>query len=360
LFGWQFAEQWKLTLEGRYIYDKVKVSADTSDLAADILNPVPFNGPASYVYAGSPGFTDSIDDTNFVPRGSLEYLATDTVMLYGSIANGIKPPTYNTTDLGDPAIARVLKEKLWTYELGAKSTLSDGRLLLNGAVFLNDYTDQQVRVQFPPPAGSFTPRSGTANAADTTVWGVELDSSWRPTERWLLNLSYAYTDGEYDDLVLQDAQPPGAPVSRNEQVKAGNAAADYSGKDTVGNPNHAATFLGRYQAPFTPQYDWYGQTSVSYQGERYADIANLVELDAYTLVDAQLGLQGESWFVALFVDNVFDDGTIRYAQEFIDQGQGFQGTDPNSPPNTFTYPIAYFAYLPQPRTWGMRFSYSVN
>jgi len=360
LFGWQFADKWKVTLEGRYIYDKVEVSADTADLAADILSFVPFNAAASYIYAGKPGFTDSVDDTNFVPRASLEYLATDTVMLYGSIANGIKPPTYNTTDLGDPEIARVLKEDLWTYELGAKSTLSDGRLLLNGAVFLNDYTDQQVRVQFPPPAGSFTPRSGTANAGETTVWGVEIDASWRPAERWLLNLSYAFTDGEYDNLVLQDAQPAAAPVSRNEQVKAGNAAADYSGNDTIGNPRNAATFLGRYQAPLSAQLDWYGQASVSYQGERYADIANLVELEAYTLVDAQIGLQADNWFVSLYAENLFDDDTIRYAQEFIDQSQGFQGTDPDSPPNTFTFPIAYFGYLPQPRTVGVRFSYSTN
>lgn len=360
LFGWQFADKWVLTLEGRYIYDKVEVSADTSDLAADILAFVPFNAAASYIYAGKPGFKDSVDDTNFVPRVSLEYLATDTVMLYGSIANGIKPPTYNTTDLGEPEIARVLKEDLWTYELGAKSTLADERLLLNGAVFLNDYTDQQVRVQFPPPAGSFTPRSGTANAGETTVWGVEIDASWRPTERWLLNLSYAYTEGEYDNLVLQEAQPPEAPVSRNEQVKAGNFAADYSGNDTIGNPRHSATFVGRYQAPLTGPLDWYGQVAATYQGERYADIANLVELEAYTLIDAQLGLQAENWFVSVYAENLFDDDTIRYAQEFIDQTQGFQGTDPGSPPNTFTFPIAYFAYLPQPRTVGVRFSFSTN
>ena len=359
LFGWQVTQQWKLTLEGRLIRDKVEVSANTADLAADSLNFVLFDpDPAnSFTYARSPGFTDDISDNNFLPRATLEFVPSDDLLFYASLSKGIKPPTFNTNDLNDPAIARVKKEKLWAYEVGGKSTLHDGKLLLNGAVFYNDYKDQQVRIQFPPPAGSTTPQSGTANAGKVTVWGFEVDASWLPTERLTLNASYAYTNGEFDDLVLADAQPPAAPVSRNERAKSLTEDADYSGNDTPGNPEHAATFLARYDAPLTSKLDWYAQGVASYQGERYADIANLAKLESYWLANAQLGLQQENWFFSVFVDNIFDDDTIRFAQEFIDQSQGFQSPDPVAPgAETLTFPVAYFAYLPQPRTIGVRFS----
>jgi iron complex outermembrane receptor protein len=360
LFGWQFADKWKLTLEGRLIYDKITVSADTADLAGDILNVVPFDPVNSYVYRGSPGFRDSVDDTNLVPRFTLEYFPIDNTMLYGSIAQGIKPPTYNTTDLADPTIARVGKEKLWTYEIGTKNTLFDSELLLNGAVFYNDYSDQQTRVQFPNPGGTI-PLAGTVNAGKVKVWGVEIDSSWMPTDRWLLNVSYAYTNGELDDLVLAEVQNTGASLSRSELVKAGNLQGDFSGNDTPGTPNHAATFLTRYSLPLTSDLDGYAQGVATYQGERWADNANLVELKRYWLVNLQIGVEAEKWLISVFVDNVFDDDTIRYAQEFIDQGQGFQGPNiANTTLETFTFPIGYFAYLPPPRVAGIRFSYGTR
>jgi outer membrane receptor protein involved in Fe transport len=208
-----------------------------------------------------------------------------------------------------------------------------------------------VRVQFPNP-GKVVPRSGTVNAGEVTVWGAELDTSWLPTERWLLNLSLAFNDGEYDDLVLAEVQTSGAPLSRSELVKAGNLQGDFSGNETPGTPKLAGSLLGRYTAPLTADLDWYLQSVVTYQDERYADTANLVTLDSYWLANAQAGIEKEQWFVSLFVDNLFDDDTVRYAQEFIDQSQGFQGPNPaNGAPTT---------YLPQPRTVGIRFSYGTR
>jgi outer membrane receptor protein involved in Fe transport len=349
LVGWQLAERWKLTLEGRLIRDEVEVTADNTTLGADALSDPFFYDPVTF-----PGFTGSVSDTNFTPRVSLDFVPADQLLLYGSVAKGIKPPTFNTTDLVSAQVNSVGTETLWTYELGAKSTLRDGTLLLNGAVFYNDYKDQQTRVQFPPRAGGGIPTSGAVNAGTVTVWGVEIDATWLPTDRWSVSASYAYTNGEFDDFVLAEAQAPtGVNLSRSEIARAGNLQADFTGNDTPGNPEHAASLLARYQAPVYGNTDWYAQGSATYQGKRWADAANLVELESYFLVNGQIGLQQDNWFVSVFVENMFDDDTVRYAQQFIDQGQGFQT-------NTLSFPGGYFAYLPQPRTTGVRFSYSVK
>ena len=351
LFGWQLANRWKLTLEGRVIRDRVTVTADNTTLGADALSDLcsdpdaaPTCIPYTYDPIGFPGFTGTVEDTNFVPRVSLDFVPVDEVLLYGSIAKGIKPPTFNTTDLVSTQVNAVDTETLWTYELGAKSTLLDGELLLNGAVFYNDYEDQQTRVQFPPrQGGGVVATSGAVNAGAVSVWGLELDSTWLPTDRWTVSFSYAYTKGEFDDFVLLEAQADtGFGLSRSEIARAGNLRADFTGNETPGNPRHAATLLGRYEAPVYGNTDWFTQATLSYQGKRWADAANLVELDSYTLLNAQIGLKQDNWFLSVFADNLTDDDTIRYAQTFIDQGQGFQL-------NTRSFPNGYFAYLPIPR-----------
>ncbi|MDJ0927088.1 MAG: TonB-dependent receptor [Gammaproteobacteria bacterium] len=351
LIGFELTDQVAITAEGRVIYDEVEVSATgVRDLVitrglAETIQPVFL----------SPGFRplphDKVDDTNFVPRVSVDYSPAEGTLVYFSAANGIKPPTFNATDLIDPSINRVDKEDLWAYELGAKTGWLDNTLLLNGAFFFNDYQDQQILVQFEASAPGGIPRSGTANASKVEVWGLELEMLWRPTENWTLSAAYTFTDGEFKDFNLAQIQGPNNPVSTSNQVKAGNADADFSGNDVAGVPDHAFAFLGRYERQFPGRnnLNWFAQMTGNYQGERFADISNLVVLDSYWLANLQLGLESEAWSLVAYAENLFDDDTIRYAQEFIDQQDGFVFG------SGFAFPVAYYAYLPQPRTVGLRF-----
>jgi iron complex outermembrane receptor protein len=345
LVGLDVTDRLTVTLEGRLIHDKVEVEASTAAALADTLTPI-FLLPAGYPGAPPRG---EVDDTNFVPRISVDYRLGDNHLLYASAANGIKPPTYNTTDLQDPRINQVDKEKLWSYELGAKTSWLDGTLLVNGAVYFNDYEDQQVLVQFQPTSGVI-PRSGTANASTVEIWGAELELSWQPSEYWTLSASYAFNDGEFKDFNLAKIQGPDNPVSTSNQVKAGNVDGDFSGRDIVGIPKHALSLLARHQRPLPvgDGIDWFVQTTAQFQDERYADVANLVTLDSYWLANLQLGLEHDTWSILAYAENVFDDDTVRYAQEFIDQQEGFVFN------SGFAYPVAYYAYLPQPRTVGLR------
>lgn len=346
LVGLDLTERLTVTVEGRLIADEVEVSATTSASLADTLSPL-FLLPGDYP---GPPPAGEVDDTNFVPRISIDYRLGDNHLVYASAANGIKPPTFNVTDLQNPDINQVDKENLWSYELGAKTTWLDGRLLVNGAVYFNDYEDQQVLVQFQPSAGGLIPRSGTANASTVEIWGAELELAWEPSEYWTLSASYAFNDGEFKDFNLARIQGPDNPVSSSNQVKAGNVDADFSGRDIAGIPKHALSLLARHQRPLPvgDGMDWFVQATAQYQDERYADVANLVTLDSYWLADLQLGVDHESWSILAYAENVFDDDTVRYAQEFIDQQDGFVFG------SGFAYPVAYYAYLPQPRTVGIR------
>lgn len=357
LVSFEIVENVTLTAEARVIYDEVEVYA-SNDRALNYQLGLPSSRPPI-----GPNPYGKVDDTNVVPRFSVDWRVNDGLTLYASAANGIKPPTFNTIDFIDPDILRVEKEDLWAYELGAKTTWLDGRLLFNAAAYYNDYQDQQVFIQYPAIEGLFppTPRNGSANAAEVTVWGAELELLWLPTDNLTLSLGYAYNNGEYDSLVLSELVSRPNLVGIANQIRAGNDDGDFSGNDTIGSPDHSLAWQARYQRPMNGDISWFAQTTGQYQGERYADIANLIELEDYTVVNFQLGLEGSNWALIAYLDNAFDDDTIRYAQEFIDQRKGF--TQMANTPAGFAsmgFPASALAYLPDPRVFGVRFMVKVR
>ncbi|HEX6860790.1 MAG TPA: TonB-dependent receptor [Caulobacteraceae bacterium] len=137
---------------------------------------------------------------------------TDETMVYASLAHGYKaggmnPPPYGKafygaqgSDLGEVvAAASALHPKTFdpeyvnAFELGAKNTLLDGRMTLNLAGFYYDYKGYQL--------SQIVDRSAVTDNFDATVWGLELESDWRPTENLRLGLKLGYektkvADGE--------------------------------------------------------------------------------------------------------------------------------------------------------------------
>jgi outer membrane receptor protein involved in Fe transport len=137
---------------------------------------------------------------------------TDQTMVYASLSHGYKaggmnPPPYGkaffnaqNTDLGPAALAASAlhpktfdPEYIDAVELGAKNTLLNGALTLNLAGFYYDYQGYQL--------SQIVDRSAVTNNFDATVWGLELESDWRPTENLRLGLKLGYertkvADGE--------------------------------------------------------------------------------------------------------------------------------------------------------------------
>ena len=68
--------------------------------------------------------------------------------------------------------------------------------------------------------------------------------------------------------------------------------------------------------------------------------------------DAQLGLQADEWSVQLYVDNVFDDDTVRWGQRYQDFKDGLYGGTGAQPRDE-----VIFGFIPPPRVVGVRASY---
>jgi outer membrane receptor protein involved in Fe transport len=336
------------------------------------------------------GHTVSTRTDYFTPRASLEWTPQDDKMYYLSYAVGKKPGGFSRLTAGSggfsPDEAIFGPETLTVYELGAKTAWFDHSLVVNLAVFFQDFEDKQVPTTL---INERTGLSGAAvvNAGGAEIPGLELEMMWAPTDRLFFDLAYTYLDAEYTDFVTSTDSgndvtrasselyepPPGSLISDEFRIAGPcNGFDAQSGLNSGGVlpapdiqcivnlngnkiedvPEHSLNLVGRYTAPFfATGMEWWFEADYAYQDSRFLEQWNTHYLDSYQIVDLRLALQHDNWEVIGYVDNAFDDLTVRSAQTGpgISSGMFFSG-----PPRVRDQVIAYPA---SPRVYGVRVAY---
>ena len=135
--------------------------------------------------------------TESTPKVDLRYQANDDIMLYGSYSEGFKSGGFfarQANYLIDPSYE---PEYVKNYELGWKTTLFDGRMIFNGAIFQSDYDDKQESILIPVNAANVA--TVVRNASSLQMTGLELEALVRLNTAWDLMLTYGFLDSEYKD-----------------------------------------------------------------------------------------------------------------------------------------------------------------
>ncbi|MCP4000846.1 MAG: TonB-dependent receptor [Gammaproteobacteria bacterium] len=339
-----------------------------------------------YGYQPMPGNMQSLEKTDrfWAPKATVEYFWNDDVMTYFSWSRGIKPGGFSLLTSGAFGLDANLdgnydeidydSERLDVWEIGAKTTLFDGRVRLNGAAFYQDFKDKQVTVQ---AVVADTVGTKVENISGSEIRGLELDGTWQITENWRISGGYTYLDSEYTDYDLITRSPGDVariqlgngkgctsiaqiPGSDPTQDASWGCAASFNGNQLERSPKHSfnAT-LNFSDALLDTGYDWYTEVNTRYQDSRYLEAFNVVEFDSYNISDWRIGIIADNWEVTGFIDNVFDDDTITTGgpQPGIQTGSfgfGFQ-VSPNISVNAGPkLPSDTYAQLPNPRTAGVR------
>jgi iron complex outermembrane receptor protein len=189
LFGqvdYRFSERWALDAGIRY-------SEDQQDYTR-ILIPGP---PPPGCFPCS----SSLESDEMTGRAGLKFFASEDLMFYGTVSKGYKAGGINL----DPRLPDYDPETNQMAELGIKSTLADGRLRVNGAVFRSEYEGIQLSsltaVGTPP---ALLPN--TLNAAPADIQGAELELTGR-FAALEFNLGLSWLDSEFTrDALLTDSQ----------------------------------------------------------------------------------------------------------------------------------------------------------
>ena len=385
LFGrirWDVTERLRLGIEARQNEDEITYTLpgwrlqDTSLLG---LEPVCLPGIAQgATFMGAPGpgapppgtvqacpREETVSFSELTPRFTADFMATEDVFVYASIARGYKPGGFNVNEVSELTGQGYLPEFVTAYEIGVKSAWLDNRLIVNADIYYNDYTDQQIGVQRNESGagGTVVAVPGIANAAAVRTQGFELDADWRLDNGLRLSLAYAYTDAEFETYVQGPPTgsaagafeacgvPDGQTSSPQVRTEAQNACADFSGNAVPKSPEHALNLSAYYSDTIgASDNEWFVELLARYRSKRFVDEANLSWMPAYTIVDLYAGLQFERASITAFVRNLTDDDTIQMAQRQVDPGN----------PEGFAPGRGIVAYLPEPRTLGVRVAFDLN
>ncbi|MCK7459524.1 TonB-dependent receptor [Idiomarina aminovorans] len=297
LFGqatYRLDDQWSVTLGGRYTRDEKDADVfrytyagvkflDRGDYSAD---PIVVNSD----------FTTQADWSEFSPQASVSYQVDPAVMLYASYSNGFKSGGVDMradVSLNPDASKPYDPETVDTFEFGVKSELLDGRLRLNAATFFSDYQDMQVTVQRAIEGGGID--SQVLNAADSTVQGLELESTFAATPTLNFTGSLGYIDAEFNSVEFFN--------SDTQQVE------DVSDLWSFQNTPEVTANLGFTKEFALESGSMVWSTSISYRDDtQIFELPSPLDEDGYSLTNTSLVWYSNSgqWTVGLHAKNVFD------------------------------------------------------
>jgi len=248
------------------------------------------------------GISSSQDDVEVLPRASLTKWVSDESMLYFTYARGYEPGGYNLANFeGENDLFGFSIEEASSYELGWKSRFLDDRLTLSAAAFYIDYQDRQV--EFQAQSGRQV-IEGIINLGDSEQYGVEAEMNLRVSDNFSLQAGIGLIEAEWKDGALVDF---------------GNSTVDIGGSE-VPNTNDANWLIAaNYNAPLAPASGLrlIAGLQVSHTGSYLGLQAwDTVRHSSYTVANAQIGVQSESWEILLQVENLTDEEYYTDVQRF--------------------------------------------
>ena len=177
------------------VQDRALDAEDSATLIAILqtIPPIPTFGEAQAVF----GAPDGLTTDGLSGRFAIDWQIRDQVMLYGLYSRGRNPGGF-TLDQQANAAGRYDAETVDAFEIGAKSLLLDGSLLLNASAFYNVSDGHHVSGR---PDG---PLLVEILNMDADVWGVEIEARWRPTANLNVEIGYGWLESRIDDFQTLD------------------------------------------------------------------------------------------------------------------------------------------------------------
>ncbi|MDB6085071.1 MAG: TonB-dependent receptor [Gammaproteobacteria bacterium] len=222
------------------------------------------------------------------PRYTAKYQITRDAMVYANAAKGYRIGGANSTlppvcyGQGPANAGSFSSYSLWSYELGSKNTLFEGRLKTRVAAYRIDWKNMQQSVLLQ------CTYSITENAGTATSTGAEIEADVAPVRG--LNLSFG---AGYDNAKITS-------------VPAGSTGF-VVGQPLNGVPKLTASLLGEYTVPTAFGGAFVrGQYSFTGRSVSYANDPTGRDRASYSLVDLHLGVSKGAWEASLFAKNLFD------------------------------------------------------
>jgi iron complex outermembrane receptor protein len=271
----------------------------------------------------------------FTPRVSFDFDLTSDNMLFVSAARGVKSGGFNPAAYY-PENRTFDQDSNWTYEIGTRNTLLDGRMRLNATLFWVDWKDVQIPAA-DPGNPAVLPVSITRNLGKVTSKGFELETAYQLLDPLTVEATLYYGDAKYDKDTY-DLRWARTPAVCDDVACPMNG---YVGGNQMERQSKWQATFGtewRNALPFGSDMEYFIRADAAYQSKQYFDPMNLAWVPGRTLVNASLGVNARAFDVQFWMRNLLDKKYV----------SGVTTGSPNS---------YYNAYLGDRRTFGLTATY---
>jgi len=293
-----FSDRLDASIGVRYTYDEKDFKIRTLPVESQL-------GPAWALGFTTDGYLqDKKDWDQFTPRAQVRFRPNDEVMVYASITRGYKSGGFGSFSIQTPYDFHLPlvpappvgndearpddfdPEESWSYEIGTKLDLLDGRMRLDLAGYYYTYEDLQVTVT-GEGGGIIVENVGKADG-----WGAEGTLQWIASDFLDVFLTAAWADSEVNDA---EALCDGESICDGKSLFY---VPEFSGSAVI-ELHHA--FLDG-ELVYTAEL--YGRT------ETYGGLLQLPEAenDGYADLALRFGYRAtDGWSVIGYVENVTDE-----------------------------------------------------
>jgi len=280
-------DKFSLSVGGRYTEDE-RTATVTRETFLGLGSPYFGNDAAISVTPPVPGFVPTFNgkrtDSDFTPRVSLSWHPVDEHNLYVSYSEGFKGGGFDPRGAyGIPEVRGGFEpETVKSFEIGAKSIWSDGKIMTNVAAFYMDYTNVQV------PGSVLLDSDGdgevdgfagvTTNAGKAEISGFEVEAIANLTDEFSITTALGFIDADYTKWLVGSTDP----------VSGEPTFVDISDTRVFQNtPDFTGNLQLRYEWP-VGEGNLALVGSIAYKADSHQfEIADpLVDQDAYSLIDA--------------------------------------------------------------------------
>ena len=350
---WAWTDHWRTTLGLRYTDESRELSRRRFQVIPETLDanggPVSEVAPDSGLYARGPDFEYNplfgfeladraradTDNDAVTPMGSVQYLidgrgVVDTGSVYLTYSEGFLSGGLSEGPTGQ--LEEFKPEEVENWELGFKLDLFASTLRINAALFHADYTNRPLTTLAINPETN-SPAPATINARKSTIQGLELETTWLPTERLLLTLNLTVNDGDIDEFmdtliaIADVSRPPAAGCTRSDLtfLQVDSCPNDRSNENLPRLPEHTLFFAADYTLD-TPLGKVIPRVQLSYKSDIDFCFDSASCRSGLWLEDEQFDLSArltwisrdEKWIGALYGTNLTDEVYIIGASPLVE------------------------------------------
>ncbi len=279
---YELTEKFKLTAGLRYFDAKKEVDG------------LQVGGPVDYVDTPVGG---TFEEDGFSPKIGLEYKVDEQNLLFANISRGFRLGDVNPTvpvqfcaeelaELENDVPETFESDFLWNYEVGYKGTLADGRLILNGTAFYNDWTNFRQQRFFSSCGFGFSANVGSARSI-----GFEIESQYKISKTLKMGLGIGVIDAQI--------------------TEGGEGLLAEAGDDILFSPSLTANINFDYTKPIGEGKALIGRIDMQYASERTSSFepeSNPERVfEPYTLMNGRFGVVLNKLELAIFARNITNE-----------------------------------------------------